>query len=162
MAPRQVRVVGDAHPARTRLAGWLDGAAALVVTIIAWPFPLMRTLVPWPVHVASILIAVLVVDALLRVSSLLVWGRTPFMYLLDLALAHPDAASAPDVRDSEGFEVTSGSGSQLAAWGWAETIEWSLGWSLGLLPSLVGAHALVDPQRGLPARLSGLLTRSVA
>jgi hypothetical protein len=145
---------------RARLAGWLDGAGALVVTMIAWPFPLARAMMPWPVHVVSILAAILVVDALLRATSVLAWGRTPFMYLLDLGLERSVALATPGAPSRASAGVSDHAEGRPEPPATMEAVKWSVGWTIGLVPSLLGARSLVDPERGLPARWSGLLTRS--
>jgi hypothetical protein len=133
------QTTGAADPAKVRLAGWLDGVAALVLTMIAWPFPVLRAAVPWSVHAPLVLVAILAADAGLRFASLLVWGRTPFMYLLDLGLE----GGPPRIHAKA-------------------AVRWSLGWTLSLVPSLLGARSLADPMSGLAARFSGLATRSTA
>jgi hypothetical protein len=132
-------VTGElADARRARLAGWLDLLLALVVTMLVWPFPFARATLEWPVHVAAILVAILVVDFTYRLLTLRLWRRTVAMYLLDLGLA---ARGGGDIA--------------LGA-----AVRWSVGWSMIALPSLVGLRRLADPARGLPVSLSGLETRT--
>jgi hypothetical protein len=128
--------------------------------MIAWPFPLARAMMPWPVHVVSILAAILVVDALLRATSILVWGRTPFMYLLDLGLERSAAQATPGASNGASTGPSDRAEDRPEPPNTMGAIKWSVGWTIGLVPSLLGARPLVDPERGLPARWSGLLTRS--
>ena len=129
----------DASPERVRLAGWLDAGVGLVVAMLAWPFPLLRQALPWSVHGPLIAAGILVAGFAWRFVSLLVWGRTPVMYLLDL-----------------GLEPGGGRASAKVA------AAWSGAWTAALLPSLLGAHGTVHPLTGWPARASGSATRSTA
>ena len=136
---RAERLTGDADPSRVRMAGWLDLLAALLITMLAWPFPVLRASLPWAVHGPLIVVAVLVADIVLRTTSLLVWGRTTVMYLLDLGL----------VAGEERIDFL-------------KAAAWSVGWTVASIPALMGVRTLADPLHGLPARLSGLVTRSTA
>jgi hypothetical protein len=128
---------GSAAQGRVALAGALDAVAAFVVTMLLWPFPLFRlTLgVSWPVHILAILAGWLVVLTAYLTLTVAALGRTPAMYLLDLGLA---GAERP--------------------FGLARSVRWAAGWTLAVLPGLIGARGLIGPERGIPARLSGLVT----
>lgn len=139
-------ITGDATPGRTRAAGLLDGLAATLIAMIVTPQPVLRqVLVQAAGSVAGI---VLFVSVLLLLSlavlgvylafAAVTWGRSPAMYLLDLGL---EAHTKPTM---------------------GEALRWSLGWMLAFVPALLGVAGAYHPATGLPARLSGLPTRSTA
>lgn len=130
-------LVGAADPRRVARAGRLDALVAFIVAMLAWPFPVLRASLPWSVHGPLILVGILVADWLIRCMALLAWGRTPMMYFLDLGLAK--------------------SGERVA---FGAAMLWSAGWTVALGPTLVGLARVSHPETGLPARLSGLVTRS--
>lgn len=122
---------------RALTAAGVDLAAAALVAILLWPFPLFRLTLglPWAVHGVLIFVWVFVVYTAYLTLSVLAWTRTPVMYLLDLGL-----------RDGS------------PRFGFGRSLRWALGWALAVLPGLVGARSLTAPETGLPARLSGLVT----
>lgn len=125
---------GEADGGRVRTAGLWDAVGALVLALLAWPFPVMRAVLPLWLHIPLVLFATLAVDFGVRAVSVSMWGRTPAMYFLDLGLSG---------RKEKGV---------------ARSLRWAGGWTLALVPTLFGARALVHPTHGLPARLSGLET----
>jgi hypothetical protein len=135
------RITGPASPSRTRGAGLLDLLAATIVSMLAFPQPVVRAAIsgaglPIGVFVVLLLAIIFVVDWLYMAFSVLTWGRTPGMYLLDLGL---EAETKPTFGEAAG---------------------WATGWVLAALPALVGVKAVYDPDRGLPARLGRVPTRS--
>lgn len=139
-------ITGPAGPGRTRAAGLLDFLAATIVAMIVVPQPVVRqalmnegaTVLTIAAFVAVLLLAILVVFAVYLAFSAVTWGRTPSMYLLDLAL---EAPTKPTL---------------------GEALSWGGAWAVAVLPALVGVRGAYDPDTGLPARLSGLPTRSTA
>lgn len=137
-------IAGPASAGRTRVAGLLDGLAATVVAMVAVPQPVVRQFAMAAVpgaggialFVGLLLASVAVVLWLYLAFSAVNWGRSPAMYLLDLGL---EAPTKPTI---------------------GEAASWALGWMIALLPALIGARGLYDPERGLPARLSGVPTRA--
>lgn len=122
---------GRADPARTYLAAWIDWTAGGLVAILAFPFPIVRHSVPLPVFVGLVVSSLFVGFLLYAGLSAALLGRTPAMYLLDL-----------------GFE----SGPP----GVGRSMLWAVVLSACLLPAIVWRR-LVDPARGAPAVISGLL-----
>lgn len=134
-------VGGPAEPGRVRWAGLIDLGAALVVTMIVFPQPFVRAAItsaglPIMLFIGSMLGAVVLAQLLYLAFSVVMWGRTLGMYLLDLGLA---AESKPTLREALGF---------------------SAGWVLAGIPALLGIRAVFDPERGWPAALGGVPTRS--
>ncbi len=123
-----------ADPARARIAALIDFGAGLVAAVIAFPFPFARAALPLPVFVVSIVVSIVVVHELYLALTLMFLGRTPGMYLLDLG---------PDPRPRLGAAVS-----------------WAVGASLAFWPTVFGVRPAFDPATGLPARLSGVQTRS--
>lgn len=127
---------GPADPSRARAAGGVDTLIALLVAMIAWPFPIARATLPWMIHVALLLVAITTVDVAVRFIALRIWGRTLAMYLFDLGLV---SESGPGI---------------------AKSIAWAATSALTVWPSLLGLRGLAHPESGVPARISGLVTRS--
>jgi hypothetical protein len=132
---------GRADAARVRLAGVLDLLVAVLVTMLLWPFPLLRLTLslPWSVHAAAIVVGIVVVHEVYSAASVAVWGRTPVMYLLDLGLAGRERP-----------------------FGLVRSWRWALGWTVAVVPGVLGVEGPIDPDVGLPARFSGLRTATVA
>jgi len=134
-------ITGPASAGRTRAAGLLDLLAATIVAMIAFPQPVARAAIvgvglPIGVFVALLLAIVLAVYWLYLAFSVVTWGRSVGMYLLDLAL---EAETKPTFGEAAG---------------------WSFGWVLAALPALVGVKTAYDPEAGWPARVSRVPTRS--
>lgn len=124
--------VGPAMASRARIAHVVDGAAAFVGAVLIFPFPFARVALPLPAFVVSIVAMILAVHLVYLAVSLVVWGRTPGMFLLDLGIAPRPVGM------------------------WA-ALCWSSGSVAGFVPALFSV-AVLDPVRGLPARWSGLST----
>lgn len=139
-------ITGPASIGRTRAAGLLDLLASAVIAMLVVPQPAVRaalmgegaTPLSIALFVGVMLLAVLGVLFIYLSVSAVYWGRSPAMYLLDLGL---EAPSKP----------TTG-----------EALLWGLGWALAALPTLVGVRSVFDPERGLPALMSSMPTRSTA
>lgn len=139
-------ITGDATPGRTRTAGLLDGLAATLIAMIVTPQPVLRQVfvqAAGPVagivlFVSVLLLLSLAVLGVYLAFAAVTWGRSPAMYLLDLGL---EAQTKPTM---------------------GEAVRWSLGWMLAFVPALLGVASTCHPTTGLPARLSGLPTRSTA
>jgi hypothetical protein len=131
---RDYHIAGPATRGAALGAGSIDAALGIVAAMLVFPFPLVRYLFGVQVLVIGTLVAIVVGWWAVRFVSLLVWGRTPGMYFLDLGLEGAARSAGP-------------------AAGWA------LGWTIAWLPGLL-FRGLVDPDAGLPARMSGLPTRS--
>lgn len=129
-SPSEFVPVGPADDIRARNAALFDFVAALLLAMLAFPFPVMRALLPVPVFVASILVTVVVAHVLYLSVFSLAWGRTPAMYLLDLGL-------------SEG---------RLS---FSRAFVWASASSLAFWPQMVGLPS-GDPGLGLATRLSGV------
>ncbi|MBE0475870.1 MAG: hypothetical protein IBX62_02065 [Coriobacteriia bacterium] len=128
-------VNGPAAPRPAVAAGLLDGLVSLAVTMLAWPFPVMRAAVPVPAHAVALLATLMLVDMTYRGLAARLWGRTLLMYVYDLALSGPERPFPPSI-----------------------SLAWGLGWTVAYVPGLLGARGLLHPDTGLPARLSGLIT----
>lgn len=122
--------VGPAAPGRARAAQLIDFGAAFIVAVVAFPFPFARAALPVPAFVGSIIGTIVVTHGLFVSATLVAWGRTPGMWLLDLAPA--------------GERVRFGA-----------AVRYGLGAVCALLPAAFGAVPLYDPVSGLPARFSG-------
>jgi len=134
-------ITGPATPGRTRAAGLLDLLAATIVAMIAFPQPVARAAIvgvglPVGVFVLLLLAVVFAVYWLYLAFSVVTWGRSVGMYLLDLAL---EAETKPTFGEAAG---------------------WSFGWVLAALPALVGVRASFEPEVGWPARMGRVPTRS--
>jgi hypothetical protein len=114
----------------------LDAAVALVAAVIVFPFPFARAFLSIPLFVAAILVTIVVVHVLYLTVALIVWGRTPGMFLLDM-------------------------GTSPRPVGLMRALRWSAGSALGLVPGFLSTRPL-DPECGMPARFAGLVTRSTA
>lgn len=123
-------VEGDAPLRRVRSASAVDNAAAFLIGVIVFPFPIVRAYVPVWVFVVSILLVIGIAHALYVALMSLMLGRTPGMYLFDLGFL----GQRPDALRS-------------ALWGFASAVVF---W-----PSLI-APALVSTENGVPTRISGL------
>ncbi len=127
-------LTGPATPQRTRVAALLDFASAMLIAVLAFPFPFVRA--SWGVTglMLGMFGAIAVMHVVYLEAVVTLWGRTPGMYLMDLGL------------DTDEIDAT-------------VRLRWSFGWALSALPS-VAKPALADPVTGTAARLSGLPTRS--
>ena len=70
----------------------IDSGAALVLAMLAWPFPLARVLLPVAVNVASVLVFWQLVQIAYFAIALSLWGQTAGMRLMGLHLACRDEA----------------------------------------------------------------------
>lgn len=131
-SPLDFEPAGPADPARSRSAAIIDFSGALLLAVLAFPFPIARAILPLPVFVAAILATIVVTHVLYLTLFALAWRRTPGMYLLELGLA----GKTPAFRDA---------------------FVWAACSSLAFWP-LVFRSETGHPSRGLPARLSGLET----
>lgn len=129
-------VSGSADPKRYRTATGVDFVAATMIAMIAFPFPILRAMLAVPVFVASILLAIVVVHFAYVAAALMLWGRTPAMYLLDLGLR----GGRPSI-----------SGAGL----------WALGALLDFWPTVLGVRSSESYER-LADRISGLALGSTA
>jgi len=127
-------LTGPATLGRTRTAALLDFASAMMIAVLAFPFPFVRA--SW--GVAGLMLGMFGAIAVMHVvyleAVITIWGRTPGMYLMDLGLSVDEIDATARLR-------------------------WSFGWALSALPSTV-RPSLADPVTGTAARLSGLPTRS--
>ncbi|MDA3935440.1 MAG: hypothetical protein PF636_01055 [Actinomycetota bacterium] len=127
-------LIGPATASHTRIAALIDFGSAMMIAVLAFPFPIVRA----SFGVAGLMLGMLATVAVMHVVYLeavvTIWGRTPGMYLMDLGLD-------PDSIDS------------------TARLRWSFGWALSALPSLAKL-SLADPDSGTAAKLSGLPTRS--
>lgn len=122
--------VGPADSARARNSAVFDFVAAFLLAVLAFPFPVMRALLPLPVFVASILATVVVAHVLYLSLFALAWGRTPAMYLLDLGLSERRLP-------------------------FSRAFVWASASSLGFWPQVFGLSS-GDPALGLATRLTGV------
>ncbi len=127
---------GDADPLRTRRALAVDAALALVLAMLAWPFPVMRANLDLPAHVAALVAFSVFVQALYGAVCVRIWGRTPGLYLTDLGLTGAERPFGPVL-----------------------SVRWGAGFALAVVAAL-GSFGTADPGSGLPARFSGLATVS--
>lgn len=136
-------VTGAAAPGSVRAAALIDLLAATVVSMLAYPQPAVRAAIsgaglPIWVFVLSLLAVAVVVFALYEGVSAMIWGRSPGMYLMDVGLHPPGRAPAP------------------------RALLWAMGWLIAIGPALLGISAAYEGDCGLPARFSGMSTRSTA
>lgn len=139
-------ITGETTPGRARAAGLLDGLAAMLIAMVVTPQPILRQglvqaagpMAGTMLFVFALLLLSLAVLGVYLAFAAVTWGRSPAMYLLDLGL---EAQTKP----------TTG-----------EALRWSLGWMLAWVPAILGIARAYHPTTGLPARLSGLPTRSTA
>lgn len=129
-------VTGAADPGRYRLSAIVDFVAAALLAILAFPFPILRAVLPLPVFVASILLSVVVAHFLYLTATVMLWGRTPAMYLFDMGLS-------------------SGRASVLRAGRWA------FGATLDFWPIVLSPRSR-EPRGRLAARMSGVELGSTA
>lgn len=122
---------GPAAAGRVRSAALVDGAAAFLLAVLAFPFPIARALLPLPVFVASIIGVIAVVHVAYVAITLMLWGRTPGMYLLDLGVS--------DARPAFPDAVRFAAGASCAFW-----------------PTVLRVETAFDAEDGWPARFSGL------
>lgn len=134
-SPSDFSPLGPAEPKRARNAAVFDFFVAFLVAVLAYPFPVMRSLLALPVFVASILATIVVGHVLYLTLFAMAWGRTPAMYLLDLGLS--------DGR-----------------LGGRRALVWAATTSLSFWPLVFGGTS-GDPGTGLAARLSGVSVVSV-
>jgi len=82
-------------PSEQRKRAALDSVATLVLTMLVWPFPIARALLPISVNVALVLVAWVLMGVAYSLVCGLVWHRTAAMYLLGFTLAPIGEASLP-------------------------------------------------------------------
>lgn len=123
-----------AQRSSVRKAASIDGVVVLVLTMLLWPFPVMRSVVQWPVHVVLVLLTIVLMSVAYGGLCLRFWGRSVGMYFADLGL---DGAPRP-------FPLVA-------------TAAWSVGFAVTVGPGLL-MPSLIDARKGLPARMSGLVT----
>jgi hypothetical protein len=130
---------GAPEPAQMRRAAAWDLGLVTVVFAILWPTPAMRLTVglPWSVHVPVALASLAVVWWLYAVVCARLLRRTVGMYLADVGFAEPDGTASL-----------------------GRVLRWALGWAAALVPAVLGARGVADPERGWAARLSGLTLAS--
>ncbi len=126
--PSEFTPVGPADRRRVRNSAISDFAVAFLLAVLAFPFPVVRQLLPIPVFVASIVGTVVVTHVLYLSVFAMAWGRTPTMFLLELGLSEKRL-------------------------GVAHAFVWAATSSLGFWPLLLG-FAAGDPETGLAARIS--------
>lgn len=139
-------IEGPADVGKVRAAGVIDLAFSALVAMLVLPQPFIRSmLMSGGVTVRSVaafvgvlLAGIAVVEFAYVGLSLVTWGRTYPMYLLGLGV---DAETKPTLREAAGFAL----GSVLAA-----------------IPCVLGIRGAYDGERGLPARLGRVATRSAA
>lgn len=134
-------ITGPAQSGRVRGAGLLDFLASALIAMIAFPQPVARAAIsgaglPIVAFVLLIFAVIFVAQWAYLTFSVVAWGRTAGMYLLDLGLESPDRPT---------FGRAAG---------------WALGWLLATLPALVGLTRAFHPEHGLPARMGRMITRA--
>jgi uncharacterized RDD family membrane protein YckC len=110
----------------------IDSGAALLLTILVWPFPLARAMLPVVVNVVSILVLWQLIQIAYFTVTMMVWGATAGTHLTGLRVVAVDG-SAPSPR-------------QRALW--------------GALSGLVAVGRVIVPvrlgERGLPEKAAGV------
>ena len=130
---REYVTIDHAESSRVRVAAMVDFFTAVVVAMLAFPFPIVRASVPTLVFVISILVSITFIHFLYLTITTPLFARTPGMYLMDL-----------------GFE----GGGPLVSRSW----RWALGSVVTFWPTVIlGAP---DVEKGLPVRMSGLVIGS--
>lgn len=134
-------ITGPARAPAVRGAGLLDFLASAIFAMIAFPQPVARAAItgaglPIGAFVGLLFAIIFAVHWVYLTFSVLTWGRTASMYLLDLGL---DTPNRPVFSEAAG---------------------WALGWGLAVLPALLGASAAYHPEGGLPARIGRIATCS--
>jgi hypothetical protein len=74
-------------PAEQRKRALIDAGAALVITMLIWPFPAARAMLSPVVNVLLVLLTWALVSIAYHVLCARVWRRTAALYLLGFALA---------------------------------------------------------------------------
>jgi hypothetical protein len=69
-----------------RIQSAIDSGAALVLAMLAWPFPLARAMLPVAVNIASVIVFWQLIQVLYFVVTVGVWKQTGGMRLQGLAL----------------------------------------------------------------------------
>lgn len=133
--------VGPAQPRAIRSATAIDVVGAAVIAMVLYPQPAARAAImgrgfPVWVFVLSLLLSIVVVYAIYEAATLLIWARTPGMYLMDLGLK-------PTGRPGVGAAIL-----------------WALGWTIAFLPTLFGFKRAYAAETGIAARMSGLAIAS--
>lgn len=132
----------SADPRRVRLAALFDFGVAAVVAMILIPQPVVRgaimsggaTPLTIAIFVLTLFGAMFAFYFAYLAACAATWGRTYPMYLFGVTLESKPAAGP--------------------AMGWA------LGWVVAIVPAILGVASLYDPTSGIPARLSGVITRA--
>lgn len=127
---------GPAAIGRALGAAWLDWGAGAALAMLVFPFPIVRQSLPAAAFAAAVVGAVLVGAWLYLALTASLLGRTPGMYLLDL-----------------GFRGGPPPLGRALLWGGA--------WALLAVPALA-LRVLAAPERGIPDRVSGLVTCTVS
>lgn len=70
----------------------IDVGAALVITMLVWPFPIARAMLPPLVNVACILVAWQLIQVAYFAACSALWSTTGGMRLMGLTLAEPTGA----------------------------------------------------------------------
>jgi hypothetical protein len=78
-----------------RIQSAIDSGAALVLAMLAWPFPLARAMLPVAVNIASIIVFWQVIQVLYFVVTVGVWRQTGGMRLQGLTLRDRDGQEPP-------------------------------------------------------------------
>ncbi|PKQ30196.1 MAG: hypothetical protein CVT60_01505 [Actinobacteria bacterium HGW-Actinobacteria-10] len=127
---RRFEVTGPADPGRYRAASIIDFAVAVLVAMLVFPFPIVRALVAPQVFIGLVLASIVVAHVVYVSVVLMLWRRTPGMYLLDLGIAGGGIAPI-------------------------RALAWGVGAALEFWPQAVGMHP-GGLSAGLPSRMSGL------
>ncbi|MDP2182816.1 MAG: hypothetical protein Q8K99_09665 [Actinomycetota bacterium] len=130
----EYQTTGPARQGRVRSASAIDYAAAVVIGVIVFPFPIVRAYVPVWVFVVSILVVIGIAHALYVALTSVLLGRTPGMYLFDLGF--------DDERP-----------------GLFRALMWGFGSAVVFWPSLL-VGGLAHPETGVLARSSGVHVRA--
>ncbi|MDZ4065035.1 MAG: hypothetical protein U1E22_10270 [Coriobacteriia bacterium] len=130
----EYETTGPAQPGRVRSASVVDYAAAVVIGVIIFPFPIVRAYVSVWVFVVSILVVIGVAHALYIGLTSVLLGRTPGMYLFDLGFG----------------------GERPGAY---RAMMWGFGSAVVFWPSLIVSR-FAHPERGIPAMMSGVRVRA--
>ena len=121
-----------------RIQAGVDSGAALVLAMLAWPFPLARAMLPLPVNILSVLVLWQLIQVGYCALAAGVWGRTAGTLVAGISLVAQDGA-----------ETTR---ADRAKWG-------------ALAGAAALAHVVSPPAEGSPAlaeRLTGVRLESLS
>jgi hypothetical protein len=84
-----------------RIQAAIDSGAALVLAMLAWPFPLARAMLPLPVNIISVLVFWQVVQVAYCALAAGAWGSTAGTRLQGIVLVDADGGEPTRLRRAQ-------------------------------------------------------------